>query len=985
MGTLLAIRALPAQGVPSSDLLRAVPLTDAGALSERVTFVVMADAAGFLWSGTNDGLVRFDGYRTTTWRHDPRDSTSLANNTVRRLLEDPTGNLWIRTESSLDRFDRTTGRFHHYPVVARELLLDHDRRVIVAAATGIFAYDPRGDSLVRLVQLDSTPGSEDPVWGVLQTADRRFWVTTASGRLGVTDGRHPMQWQQLPWRLPVLGYQDAAGALWVGHERGIGSFHPMRRDVVDLTASAGLAVAPVLQVRPAADGSIWVAGERSVVQLRLTPQGFAGRTVWSPTGLEQPAWFVAEDPRGVTWIAGGRGLLHVDPYRNPFRAEPMTAGSTTRPAAVMAVARDPRGRLWVGALGSGVVRADGGTGARVPDTPCGRDVWSLAWRAEQLWIGTSRGLCLWDSRTSLARSVGLRSDGKPPPAVHALVVDASGTLWVGSSGGLYSVRGAAVTYHALAAEPPAARVEGLALASGGRLLVGTSNSNVYVVTLASREVRRVATGDAPSLRGSEGFWALAEAADQRFLAGGDRGLYQVDPATGHLVALGAAQGVRARTVYALARDATGSHWMTTEAGLVRLRPSPGGYTSRTFTAADGISIREFNRRAVAIAGDTVSVGGMGGIIEFVASRLRDNPVPPPVRIVAAERLGPDGATAIPTHGLAAVRLAPGQRGLALEFAALGATDARRVQYRYRLDKVDDAWVTADPERRVRYPRLAPGRYDFEVRATTDGLAESVLRLPVIVAAPWWVSWWFRLAAVALALWATVVSVRRVATRRLRERIRHLEVERRVQGERERIAADLHDHVGGQLATLMSGIELAQLSEASGQHEVAARHLQSLAGDARETLNHLREAVWSLGTSGLTASGLADYIAEAVERRQRYQARPAVTVRPAIARDRALTSAEAMHLFRIAQEAVTNALKHAQASRIEVVVEAREDHRLALTIRDDGQHAVAASADGGGFGVRGMAARAAHLGASFTWGPGDAGGTCVTVVTPPSPP
>jgi signal transduction histidine kinase len=319
----------------------------------------------------------------------------------------------------------------------------------------------------------------------------------------------------------------------------------------------------------------------------------------------------------------------------------------------------------------------------------------------------------------------------------------------------------------------------------------------------------------------------------------------------------------------------------------------------------------------------------------------------------------------------------------LEFAALAPAEAHLVRYRYRLQGVDDAWVAAEANRQVRYPALAPGRYVFEVRATMDGVVESALQQSVIVAAPWWHARWLQISAVVALLLATAAAVRTAATRRLRARIQQLEVNRRIQLERERISADLHDHVGGQLATLMSGIELAQLSAAGGRHDQATTHLQSLAADARRTLSHLREAVWSLDSADLSARGLVDYIEEAAQAQRRYRDRPIVVVRGDIARDRTLSPAEAMHLLRIAQEALANALKHANASRVQVDLAVREDGRLSLVVRDDGQHRKPAlTGDGSGFGVRGMESRARQLGAEFVWGPAADGGTLVSVLTPP---
>ena len=75
---------------------------------------LLQDQTGFMWVGTYDGLIRYDGARMRTFRHSAKDPSSLANNVVWNILEDGTRNLWIATWSGLDRWDRRTEKFEHH-------------------------------------------------------------------------------------------------------------------------------------------------------------------------------------------------------------------------------------------------------------------------------------------------------------------------------------------------------------------------------------------------------------------------------------------------------------------------------------------------------------------------------------------------------------------------------------------------------------------------------------------------------------------------------------------------------------------------------------------------------------------------------------------------------------------------------------------------------------------------------------------------------
>lgn len=935
-----------------------------------------------------------------TYRHDPADSTSIANNTVRRLLEDRQGRLWIRTESTLDRLDRSNGRFAHYPITVEQMLIDTAGGILIAGPAGIHRYDALRDAFDLLVPFGARggPPPNDPIWGFLQTRNGRFWLTTEGGWMlnsGAKGGALTLR--RTPWRYTVLGHEDPRGRIWIGHQGGVGTYLPDEDRFDDLERHRRIAPdGSVIAILATSDSTVWVAGG-SLSRVSITAHGVSDvRTATLPDApLTRPVWWVLEDRRGLTWAATGRGLFFHDPWAKPIGLVRVTdgGGPGARRAAVMAIHEDPEQNLWVGRLGGGVAMIGADRPAVAPPLGgagrCHADVWAIHGLGNRRWFGTSGGLCVWQPSTGRLDQVSLATRNNAEPIVFALAADSSGSVWAGTSDGLAMIdpaTGLVRRFDRLNEDRPGVvRVEGLTVGRDGRVWVGTSRSDIYRIDPMSFEVERFITGDRPALLGSEGFWTLAETDDGRLLVGGDRGLFVLHPPTGALDWLGPAAGVAATSVSALARDADGNIWFSSDIGVTRLTPSGSGFLARTFAEGDGVQITEFNRRAFTrTSGGEFLFGGMGGVVRFRPERVLDNPVAPPLVVTTLERITATGTQPVASHGLTRLVLAGGDRGFAVEFAALAHADASQVRYRYRLSGVDEAWVEAGDDRRARYPALRPGDYTFEVRATTgDGSTEGALTLAVTVPTPWWATWWFRTGVLLIAAAALIGVVRTVSTRRLERRVRALEIERRLQGERERISRDLHDNVGGQVATLVSGIELAQLSSSAGQHDRAAEHLQSVVSDARHTLSQLRETVWSLRTEGLTIRGLADRIDEDLRARQRYRDRPVLTVTTESgAADRRLSSAQGMHLFRIAQEAVSNAIAHADASQVAIAIRCPDDGVVELTILDDGKHpASTAPASGSGLGLRGMASRAAEIHGTFSWGPGVSDGTVVVVRTP----
>ncbi len=206
---------------------------------------------------------------------------------------------------------------------------------------------------------------------------------------------------------------------------------------------------------------------------------------------------------------------------------------------------------------------------------------------------------------------------------------------------------------------------------------------------------------------------------------------------------------------------------------------------------------------------------------------------------------------------------------------------------------------------------------------------------------------------------------------------HRLVEAERQAERTRIGRDLHDSVGAQLSSLLAGVELMRLGRRAG----TAPHvsLDEVESDAREALSQLREAVWALNTAEITVDGLAAQLRRFAEDRARRVGMEAV-VRADGDLDVTLPAPIALHLYRIGQEAVQNAVKHSGGRRIAVRV-AASGADVRLRVEDDGTFRPPVAGDGApsGFGMRTMRERAEGLGGTFDVETG--AGTAVDVVVP----
>ena len=121
---------------------------------------VIEDHFGFLWFATCEGLFRYDGYKFKAYRHDVKDTTSLADPYVRSLFEDSEGNLWVGTASGLSLLDRRTGKFQRFkphPKEIKEKLSAHIWKIfedsqgnlLVSASRSLLKFDKQQKRFIK--------------------------------------------------------------------------------------------------------------------------------------------------------------------------------------------------------------------------------------------------------------------------------------------------------------------------------------------------------------------------------------------------------------------------------------------------------------------------------------------------------------------------------------------------------------------------------------------------------------------------------------------------------------------------------------------------------------------------------------------------------------------------------------------------------------------------------------------------------------------
>ncbi len=812
-------------GTPDASV-RFRQLTIADGLPQNAVHAILQDRRGFMWFGTKDGLSRYDGYSFLVHRHDAFDSTSISGNHVTALFEDSRGVLWAGTqEGVLNRFDRDREAFRRYPASP-----SYGITSIGEDGEGGLWIGTEGAGLVRLpieeidkpeprfeqfVHDPENPRSlsNDEVYTILIDARGVLWAGTENGlnrmdEPGRSDTgfvrytRHPTAPDGLlddqVWAL----HEDRAGQLWIGAISGLSLLDVGRQRITHYphryqTFRYGWGQA--VQVLEDRNGDIWMSTKSELMRFdpkrevytyfRYDPLNPTGINSDLPTALHQ-------DRSGLLWVGtNGYGINIHDPRANRFGLFRRPEGRTYRYSgfSIYSLFEDSSGLVWIGA---GVLyRWNRETGAFTsyetdsnrPNDFGNTGVWSILEDPPgYLWAGTFQGLYHYEIETGRARQYVHDpddSEGLPEREVYGVHKAPDGSIWVvtenylskmidGSAGRFtrfrVKERPTEGTWTFPSTHQDAQGVFWLA-SNDGLIRFDPRTQALRTFRSDSRQPESLSHNVVRSIcpdpsKPDTYLWIGT--------AGG--GLNRFNTKTETFQHFREKDGLPNSVVYGILADEAGSLWMSTNKGLSRFDPVTLRF--RNFDENDGLQSNEFNSGAYfkSTRGE-LFFGGIHGFNYFVPDEIEDNPNVPEIVITGFKRLNRyesvrDSATVLrkAVSETDTLRLSYRDNVVTFEFAALDFAAPSKNRYAYRMEGYNESWIEAGSIRSATYTNLPPGTYTFRVKGSNnDGVwNEEGTSLTVVVAPPWWRTWWAYLVYGVLIL-VVLVGMRRYEMGRIR--------------------------------------------------------------------------------------------------------------------------------------------------------------------------------------------------------------------------
>ena len=809
----------PYSGVP----MRFERLSAEDGLAQNSVNVMVQDADGFLWFGTENGLNRYDGYTFLHFRSERSDPFSLPADYVTDLALAPDGGLWVATDGGgVARWNAVEADFE--PITSAQGLSDDKVRRL--------AYDPRGYLWIGtlshgLNRFDLDTGeitvfrhdpeseaslSNDAVHALWVDPDGTVWVGTNAGlNRVVADGTTVERVAR-----GGEGKSDIAGdrvrailrtrddLLWIGTQRnGLsrsadnGQTFRHYRASEQLGAISNNRVEDLLEDR---DGRLWVATANGLNRYLPSADGFDVQRYLetdSASLSDSNTISLHQDRGGLLWVGTKHaGLNKWNPRTWSFGhvVPEIPPEGNERVRHVTSFAEGHGGGIWFGSFGGGLIGLDadgkrrdwlhagGPQGWRLDDDR----VMALVGDEHALWVGTMTGglsrIDLDAATVSTFRAQRDREGGLSADGIMSLFLDREGRLWIGTfGGGIDRLDPGATDFVNYPHDPDnertlaTPRVTAIAQDRGGRIWAGTDGGGLQRLVEPTGEWEAIRLDDqAASGAQSTTVYALHVDASGRLWVGTRDGLYRRDAPDATVDKLrfrryNDRDGLPDDSVYGIRSDRDGKVWLSTNRGLSSLDPVTNEI--RNYSLSHGLQGHEFNFGAhFQTADGRLWFGGPNGFNAFDPLRLGKASPAPRVALVGLELLNQP----IREHGVYdAIRtldLDYTDDVVTFEFAALDFAAPGENRFRYKLEGFDREWVEAGAQHRTTYTNLGGGDYTFRIRAAnSDGVwSETDLALAIAMEPPPWLSTWAYAGYLLTALGA-LFSIWQMQERKLRQR------------------------------------------------------------------------------------------------------------------------------------------------------------------------------------------------------------------------
>lgn len=770
-------------------------------LSNNKVNCILKDSKGLLWIGTPSGLNRFDGYDFKHYFSVKDDTTTLANNHIESIQEDPRGNMLIECGGTYVIYDRKRDRFkrgvasilktYGVDITPSKIFIDKSNTVwIHDNYNGVF-YIPNGSKKAYQVVDAKRLLTKFPVSHILQVDNTICFINKRGAIVAVNGKTHKIEWENesIQRTYPQFGLQNYSGfvdrqnRIWISSVDGLWVYNASLRKWDEKMTNAVKNLKIVSAITQDKAGNIWIGQDQYGLSILNTK---------TSTFLPLKSAEHLDNKTIVSLYADNDGNVWVGTYKTGLYQynENMFKSNLYEFPDVNCIADAGQNVAWIGTDAGALIRWNRST-LESESYSVGNPVVSIcADNDGSVWIGTYRG-GLKHFVNGAMKTYGV-TEGLATNNVWSVVSDEKGGLWIGTLGGglqyFTPSTGKFVTYNTDNSALIDNFINTLSLTDEGKLYIGTTQG-VAVMNVNTRTISHtLGKNDGTKSFYTPNIVQLYEDSRSLLWIATPDALYVYDKDTDYVQPIDLTMPFRSPYVLGLTEDKQGDIWASVGSNVIKIHVTADVQTGKLntatsfYTQSDGLQSSDFNQRSLCRMSDgEILIGGLYGVNSFVPHLIKYDRRAPKVLFVDMRLFGQPVKVGEEYNGnvildesiteAKKVNLSYSQNDFTIYFSTDSHVTPEKTVYYYRLVGFNSDWMQCAPDmHQVTYTNLTPGTYTLEVKAVNNDGTESkeIASLVIEIHPPFWLSAWAKACYVLLFILSIFYAIRIVKRREQRK-------------------------------------------------------------------------------------------------------------------------------------------------------------------------------------------------------------------------
>lgn len=790
-------------------------------LSQSSAYCITQDEKGFLWTGTLDGLNKFDGYDFEVYRNNPDNKNSLPDNLILDICADNAGNLWIGTSNGLSKFNLRKQEFTNYFYdpqikntisnnIIRSLLFIPPNQLWIGTERGLNLFNTLNGQITTFLSIsyNNQTINDDKIWQISKGKGDYLWIATGKGYFKITLDKKEISRFYIPKisnnefeneeanNIRTIA-EDYENNLWLGsNSSGLFYYNKQKQTYKQFCIEPDnpkcISSNKIRKIFSDKTGNIWIATYYGLNLYKPEIDGFANyfSNLYDPFSISNNKVIsIFEDNQGLLWIGTyGGGINKVIREANKFKIyqnRPFVKNSINS-NVVLSLAEDVNSNIYVG-TDKGLNYVDRRNNKitqityqeRLRQKNIDNVVYAiLADSKKNIWFGTAESyLIRWQPNTNNFFHTQLINKDYNQQwhfGIRAIYEDKAGNMWIGSYSGLYKYNPQTNKFTNYQYNPN----EPNSLSSNivwciyedyeGELWIGTDGGGLNKFD-ANKEIFQsyVHDYDDTTSISNNVVRSICEDNLRNLWIGTSYGLNKYNRISGKFTRFNTKNGLPNNIIYAVVPDRE-FLWLSTNYGICKFHTTQ--YTTKNYDNGHGLQSNEFNQGAALKTKDNeIFFGGINGMNSFYPFQIKDNNYIPKMVIEnfytqnKLVDISKDN-TILKEHVsyLDKIKIPHHKNTFSFLFTSLHYLNPEKNLYSYCLENFDTYWSTPATRRYITYTNVPPGNYIFKVKGSnSDGVwNEQGASIEIIITPPFYRTRWFYFLATLLAFTLIIVFIKR---------------------------------------------------------------------------------------------------------------------------------------------------------------------------------------------------------------------------------